>query len=87
MRRTFCDRCGAQCVNTTVRLHGAIEHSTSAGEQVGYDEIRPVEVCAACYRLVKKLLGLEEIPQERDTDSVMASPVNRALVTEAPVRG
>lgn len=77
MRKTFCDRCGVQCVNTVVHLHGAIEHTTSRGENVGHDEIRPVELCDGCYGLVKELVGLTEIPQERD--------MSRAEMPLAPV--
>ncbi len=75
MRKTYCDRCGVQCVNTMVHIHGVIQHQTSQGESVGSDEIKPVEICLECYRLVKELLDLTEIPQEMDRDSVMAGPV------------
>jgi hypothetical protein len=74
MRKTFCDRCGEQCVNTIVHLYGTVEHQTNQGEQVGGDDIKQVELCNRCFKLVQELVSLTVRPQEM----AMAAP---------PVRG
>jgi hypothetical protein len=59
MRKTFCDRCEAECVNTVlvVRLH--VQHTTRRHEFIDADEMTPAELCAACGELVKDALGPE----------------------------
>jgi len=66
MRKTFCDGCGAECINTTVHLNGAVSHTTNQGEQVGYDDIKPVELCLDCFAPIQKALGMTVRPQEMD---------------------
>lgn len=66
MRKIFCDGCGTECVNLTVHLHGAISHTTSAGEQVGYDDLRPVELCMTCFEPIQERLHITVRPQEMD---------------------
>jgi hypothetical protein len=91
MRKTFCDRCGTQCVNVTIHLNGAVSHTTNQGEIVGTDEIRPFEVCKNCFTLLQELLGLTVVPQERDdfgpqdSRAVLARPAPPPLrVSEVP---
>jgi len=79
MRKTFCDRCEKQCVNTIVHIYGTIEHQTSQGEVVGGDDIKPVELCKTCFDLVYDLLGLVIRPQEMARDSEMAMAVHRPV--------
>jgi len=66
MRKTFCDGCGTECINLTVHLSGALVHTTSQGEQVGYDEMKPVELCKDCFEPIQKMYGIEIRPQAAD---------------------
>ena len=74
MKKTFCDGCGTECVNSTVHLSGAIIHSTSRGEQVGYDDMRPAELCTGCFAPIQKALNITVRPQEMGLDSLARSP-------------
>lgn len=65
MRKTFCDRCGAWCVNTTAHFGGHVEHTTSKGETVGIDEIESLDLCKACIEAAREFLGLKIYPQEK----------------------
>jgi hypothetical protein len=62
VRKTFCDRCGAECVNTIGRIWGSVDHQTKAGEHVGNDELRPTDLCKACMDWVVEALGLKLVP-------------------------
>lgn len=64
MRKTFCDRCKAECVNTVGRFNGYVEHTTSGGEQVGMDEMKQVELCRICTNIACELLGIILQPRE-----------------------
>lgn len=66
MRRTFCDRCGAQCVNTTGHVGGYVEHTTSQGQQVGTDELVPGDLCKDCTTAVIEFIGLKVVPREME---------------------
>ena len=66
VRKTFCDRCGAECVNTTGHFGGHVEHTTSKGETVGIDEIEPMHLCNACIDVAQALLGFRIRPQEME---------------------
>ena len=68
MRKTFCDRCGAECINTTGHIGGHIEHSTRAGETVGVDELMSSDLCKTCTEATVKFLGLVLRPRELEKD-------------------
>ena len=68
MRRTFCDRCGGECVNTTGHLSGHVEHTTKRGEQVGFDEMPSVDLCKDCTTAVIEFAGLKVRPRELEKD-------------------
>lgn len=79
MRKTFCDRrrpdgsrCGAECVNWTLDLNGAVTHTTSDGKQVGYDNLKGAQLCKACGDELIDQFGLELAPDE-------AAEMERAL--------
>lgn len=55
--KTYCDRCGTECVNYTLNLYGNARHTTSQGEQVAYDEVKPVELCLGCEQGLAGYLG------------------------------
>jgi hypothetical protein len=85
MRKIYCDSCGGECVNTTVHFHGAIQHTTNKGEQVGYDELSPIELCTNCAEPVIKAFGMEIRPQSMDSEMAIARPVPPPLmVSEVP---
>lgn len=48
MQKTFCDKCGAECVNYKMIVQGHVEHSTSQGEEVGEDYLGRRELCRGC---------------------------------------
>lgn len=80
MRKTFCDRCGGECVNRTVIVSVAEQHTTAAGEPVATDEWRPVELCGPCGDAVKA--GMPELSLGHHYDEADAGqPV---AVTAAP---
>jgi len=64
MQKTFCDKCGAQCRNLTVHLEGGIRHTTSRGESVAHDYIRPVDLCKDCADPLIESLKLVIVPDE-----------------------
>jgi hypothetical protein len=66
MRKTFCDRCGAECTNTTGHIGGHIEHTTSQGETVGIDEIASADLCRGCINDAVKFFHLKVMPQEME---------------------
>lgn len=68
MRRTFCDRCGGECVNTTGHFGGHVEHTTRQGEQVGFDEMPSVDLCRDCTAAVAEFAGLKVTPRELGKD-------------------
>jgi hypothetical protein len=85
MRKTFCDSCGTQCVNVTIHLNGAVIHTTNKGEQAGYDELSPVELCKDCFEPIQKQFGMVARPGEYAQDSMaMARPVPPPLTADSP---
>lgn len=66
MTRTYCDRCGSECTNGQAVVYMRIIHRTSQGEWVGEDETKPKDLCHTCGEVVRKLLGLEVVEQERN---------------------
>jgi hypothetical protein len=53
LKKDFCDNCGTECVNTTVRIAVAEHHHLSDGTYVGEDEYRPADLCPACRELIR----------------------------------
>ena len=82
MRKTYCDGCGAECVNRVIVLQGSIQHHTNRGEQVGWDDLKPVELCQDCFEPIQKTLGIEIRPQDVPPDYAVAIP--RPLVSDVP---
>lgn len=83
MRKTFCDLCGAECVNTSVTVSAETRQHTSRGEQVSYSYTKPAELCLACYRPVRDLLGLTEVVVETD-ELAMAAPMPVMMTSSHP---
>ena len=76
-KRTFCDRCGAQCVNTIIMLHIVTVHHMKDGTYVGEDEHKPIELCLNCADEVKALVpqAFEVRSKEpREEEAMMAAP-------------
>lgn len=78
-KRTFCDRCEAQCVNTTVAMNMTTVHHTKDNTYVGEDNYAPVEICLNCADELKaafpqlfKLRPREDDPPIREA---MMAPV------------
>jgi hypothetical protein len=81
MRKTFCDRCGGECINTTVILSVRQEHRTSDGAHVGEDEYKPLDLCNDCGALVKELVRLDKVDYIADDSMGMA----RAIPADRPL--
>jgi hypothetical protein len=73
-KRTFCDRCEAQCVNTTVAVQVTTIHHTKDGQYVGTDEHNPVEICLNCADELKQTFPQIFVLAPRD-EMMMESPV------------
>lgn len=58
MQKTVCDRCGAECVNYRARLYGEVQHTTSDGQVVGEEIVKPLDLCKHCTDHVQADLGL-----------------------------
>jgi|SRR5215472_6185332 len=56
MKKTFCDVCDKQCVNTTFVLRVARLQHTKKGEYVGDDEYQPIELCSECINVIKEFM-------------------------------
>lgn len=56
MKKTFCDVCDKQCINTTFVLRVARLQYTKNGEYVGDDEFQPIELCSECIDAVKEFM-------------------------------
>jgi hypothetical protein len=82
MKRTFCDRCDKQCVNTTVQIRIEVIHHTSDGKFVGEDDFKTIEVCLDCSNLIKEMVPQAFATMSRKDE--MNEPM--MAMTEAPVR-
>jgi len=74
MKKTFCDRCGKQCVNTTVVISVRVVHHTKTGEYVGDDEHKPIEVCTDCEYELRQLFPQAFSMIQKD-EALIDSPV------------
>ena len=76
VKKTFCDRCGSQCINTTVNITIVVVHHTKDLQYVGADEHKPIEVCLNCTDELRTLF-----PQ-----AFILTPKDEMMMAEAPVR-
>lgn len=80
MKKTFCDRDGKQCVNTTVIVSVRTIHHTADFQYVGSDEYKDIELCVECAALLRSFMPAAfviQIANEHEEDMAMA---------EAPIR-
>jgi hypothetical protein len=56
MKKTFCDCCGEQCINTTVILRIDVLHHTSDFQFVGEDEYKGIEICKKCMDKIREFM-------------------------------
>lgn len=79
MKKTFCDCCEVQCINSTVIIRTNIIHHTSDGSFVGEDEFKPIEICKACMDKIKDVMPQAFILHHHDEinrpDQAMEAPV------------
>jgi hypothetical protein len=73
MKKTFCDRCGAQCVNTTVMVHIMTLHHTKDNTHVGEDQHDPAEICLNCASEVEAVIPQAFKLLQRDEEHMMAA--------------
>jgi aspartate carbamoyltransferase catalytic subunit len=66
MKKTFCDCCEAQCVNTTVMLRIDVVHTTSDGKFVGEDSYKGIEICLDCVKMIKEMMPSAFVINHRD---------------------
>jgi hypothetical protein len=80
MRKTFCDKCGDECVNGVDRIYFTREHTTNQGEVVGQDSTDGSELCLTCGDAARKVLGLKPLTDplmydENDVPQAITDPV------------
>lgn len=73
MQKTFCDRCGTECVHYSGRLYGHITHFTSQGEEVGEDSIKPLDLCKGCTEILCEF-GFKITPTSSGLDDIVEEP-------------
>jgi hypothetical protein len=56
-RKTYCDRCGAECAYRTGHLHLAEMHARAGGEVVSQDDYKPFDLCGGCIDEIRAFLG------------------------------
>jgi hypothetical protein len=78
MKKTFCDRCDAQCVNTTIMVQVTTVHHTKDNTYVGDDVHAPAEICLNCASEVEAV-----IPQ---AFRIRQKEPEEAMIAESPVR-
>lgn len=86
-KRTFCDRCGTQCVNTIVNLHIVTVHYMKDGVYVGEDEHKPIELCLNCTDEIKAIVPQAFQVRERGGDHPDGHPVaEERMMAATPYR-
>jgi hypothetical protein len=65
MTRTFCDKCGAECVSSTTSVAVRTVHR-SGGQYVAEDEHRPVDLCFGCGTELITEYGIKVMPHDYD---------------------
>jgi hypothetical protein len=91
MQRTFCDRCGVECVNTTAHVAISVRHHMKDGKYVGEDEYKPAELCASCLKELEEFFpqafalrfGKDDMPRD---DTMIAHDPNVVAVYNEPER-
>jgi hypothetical protein len=58
LTKTYCDKCGGECVYYTATLYGNITHTTGQGEVAADEGIEPVQLCKPCLDAVAAALSL-----------------------------
>jgi hypothetical protein len=71
MRKTFCDTCGTECVNTVVQVNVTTMHQTQDGIHAGVDEYKPAELCVGCGDKLKAFLPMKLIQQMEYAENTM----------------
>jgi hypothetical protein len=86
MKKTFCDRNGEECVNTTVIISVRTVHHTKDGQYVGDDEHKPVEICLNCASEVEAVIPQAFALAPKDEMMMMESPVREVDHDRAEMR-
>jgi hypothetical protein len=91
MRKTFCDKCGAECVHSVFRCTFQVTHFTTANggnqEEIGEDEFPWVDLCHDCGEEVQAFLGdalKEPRHYERDQPAVERMALDEIRVAPSP---
>lgn len=56
LKKTFCDACGKQCINSTTIIRIEVLHFTRDNKIVGDDDYNPIEICRRCTDKVREVL-------------------------------
>jgi hypothetical protein len=56
-RKTYCDRCGAECKFRTGHMHLTELHARASGEVISTDDYNPFDLCGECVDAVRAFLG------------------------------
>lgn len=81
-RKTFCDRCGTECVNFVGRITGFVVHTTAQGEVVGEDHFESQDVGSCCWDAVATFLGLKLTAPSDPPET--AAPPSREILRAHP---
>lgn len=66
MQKTYCDHCGGECRNYTMTLYGHVSHTTSQGERLATDEMKPVDLCKACADMMAATVSIRFVTADDD---------------------
>jgi hypothetical protein len=86
VQKTYCDRCGTECVNYTARFDGTITHTTSQGEIVAEDDIRRRELCLACSTVLIEEYGFKVISGDVPEPEELEDPTETVRAIQARLR-
>jgi len=97
MQKTFCDRCGAECVNYYATLNVQAVHQTSSGQMVA-EEFPPgpaPQLCRVCKDSLEAWYGkalvlseaeAEELARQREAQDAADSIEERAVDDQPRIR-
>ena len=83
MKKFFCDRCGSECKNKALRVHGSVLHFTSDRNKTyaGEDSLEPLELCGHCQDAYAEFMG----PAYRIQDCSSLREAAQVTVTEGAI--
>lgn len=75
MTKTFCDKCGAECVYYVLSVYGNATHRTADGTFAGEDDLRTKHYCRTCADKLAAEWGFKFSPDPGMSDQISSVPV------------